>query len=243
MHIIKLDATDSTNAHLKRMMSERAVEDFTVLVVGEQTQGRGQRGTVWESEAGKNLTFSILKEIDFLEIQQNFGLNMIVSRVLLKVLQTWQIPDVSIKWPNDILSARKKICGILIENVLQSGNSFRSVIGIGLNVNQTEFQIEYQASSLKLLTGMHYEVDEILYSILETLRIEFETFKKTPISVYQREYEELLFRKDKPSTFQTSEGKRIMGFIRGVNPEGKLQVELEDERTVWFDFKEVRLLY
>ncbi|WP_425237971.1 biotin--[acetyl-CoA-carboxylase] ligase [Ulvibacterium sp.] len=243
MPIIKLDATDSTNAYLKRLIASNVSQDFTVVVAKNQLKGRGQMGTHWISEEGKNLTFSVLKENKDLSTDDSFLLNIIVSLALVNGLRGLQVPDLKIKWPNDILSGSSKICGILIENII-SGNKIKaSIIGIGLNTNQTIFHNVPKASSLKLLLGKTFDLDELLKALLNSLKATFQNVQKTGIEKLWEVYSENLFRKDKPSTFEDSNGIKFMGFIRGISLEGKLIIALEDDIKKEFGFKEVTLLY
>src|SRR5690606_11483476 len=153
MRIIKLDAIDSTNSYLRRLSMEETLEDYTVVMTKYQTQGKGQMGTIWHSEKSKNLMFSVFKDTSNLHIEYPFFISMATSLALLKTLRKFSTPKLSIKWPNDILSEDKKICGILIENVIKQNTLSNTIIGIGLNVNQTEFKNLLKASSLKLTTG------------------------------------------------------------------------------------------
>lgn len=162
MQRIKLPATDSTNAHLKRLLQERGLPDGTLVAAGVQTRGRGQRGAGWESDQGKNLTFSVLKRFSGFPAQQHFRLNMAVSLAIVGVLDALEIPQVSIKWPNDILSGPYKVCGILIENSLQSAGIAHSIVGIGLNVNQREFPGLPAAASLATRAGRDLDLDQLL---------------------------------------------------------------------------------
>jgi len=243
MQIIKLDATESTNTYLKELTASGSYGDFTVVVAKNQWNGRGQMGNHWLSEEGKNLTFSVLiKNSDFYS-QSPFGINMAVALAIVECLQGFQIPHLKIKWPNDILSGNSKICGILIENIL-SGNAIRaSIIGIGLNVNQTLFPNIPNASSLKCLLGRNLDLEELLDALLNRLKRIFKEADENGIERIQQAYHNDLFRKDKPSTFQKPDGKRFMGFIRGISSDGKLVITGEDHINREFGFKEVQLLY
>lgn len=242
MRIIKLDAIDSTNSFLKEMIYEEKVVDYTIVVAGYQTNGRGQMGTGWESERGKNLMFSLFKDLSVHVVEYPFYISMAISLAILKTLRALNIPNLSIKWPNDILSADKKICGILIENVIK--NKLNStIIGIGINVNQTEFVNLPKASSLKNITGIHYDLDEILHSIIKDTKSYSKVLQDGKYDVVKSEYEANLFRKNKPSTFKNAKSEMFSGFIKGVTKYGKLQVLLEDEIVKKFDLKEIELLY
>ncbi|HMB63236.1 MAG TPA: biotin--[acetyl-CoA-carboxylase] ligase [Eudoraea sp.] len=243
MRIIKLDATDSTNAYLKNVMLSEVLDDFTIVTAREQLKGRGQMGTEWQSEPGKNLTFSLLKKFDALPVREQFLLNIAVSLAVYNTLKNLQITDVSIKWPNDILSGSLKICGILIENVLHNQHIQSAVIGIGLNVNQVAFDQLPDATSIKLVTGKTLVIDEILQALVKQLKRVFLEFEGKTVGEVKTDYEKFLFRKDKPSTFRQPSGELFMGFIRGVNDQGRLRVVLEDGVSREFDFKELQLLY
>ncbi len=244
MQLIKLNATDSTNTYLKTLLGSKGVDDFTVVVAEEQLNGRGQMGTVWESQKSKNLTFSVLKKFQSFYIADKFLISCCVSLAIYRVLEQQRVPDLSIKWPNDILSGNSKICGILIENIIVGDKIQMSIIGIGLNVNQSDFGQLQQASSLKIILGKVFDLNEILDLILKALKIVFTELEQKESDRIIEAYEQLLFRKDKPSTFEDrNKGNQFMGFIRGVSVEGKLSIELEDNIVRDYDFKELRLLY
>jgi BirA family biotin operon repressor/biotin-[acetyl-CoA-carboxylase] ligase len=242
MRIIKLNAIDSTSSYLKELYVKKMVEDYTVVIAKYQTRGRGQMGTVWDSEKGKNLMFSMFKDLSMHDVEFPFYISMAISLSILKTLKEYNVPDLSIKWPNDILSADKKICGILIENVIKNKLNY-TIIGIGVNVNQTEFNNLPKASSLKTITGVQYNLDEILLSIIKHTKYYSLLLQEEKYDAVKTEYENLLFRRNKPSTFKNDEGELFSGFIKGVTKYGKLQVLLEDEIVKKFDLKEIELLY
>ncbi|MDE3743933.1 biotin--[acetyl-CoA-carboxylase] ligase [Maribacter polysaccharolyticus] len=241
--IIKLGATPSTNLYLRQLMNERPLDDFTIVVAREQTLGRGQMGTTWEAEAGKNLTFSVLKRLDMLEMTNPFVLNMCVSLAVFNTLTNLNIPDLRVKWPNDILSGHSKICGILIENILSGNRLVSSVIGIGLNVNQKTFKNLPNVSSLSILSGKMFDLDELVVLFRDALKTAFSDLEQKGTAYVKQSYERVLFRKDKPSTFKDAEGTVFMGFIRGVSKQGKLMVALEDEVLKEYNMKEISLMY
>jgi BirA family biotin operon repressor/biotin-[acetyl-CoA-carboxylase] ligase len=242
MRIIKLDAIDSTNSFLKEMIYTEMVADYTIVVAEHQTNGRGQMGTIWDSDKGKNLTFSMFKDLSMHNVEFPFYISMAISLAVFKTLKSLNIPDLSIKWPNDILSANKKVCGILIENVIK--NKLNStIIGVGVNVNQTEFKSLPKASSLKNITGVHYNLDEILHSIIKHTKGYSLLLQDEEYDAVKNEYEANLFRKNKPSTFKNTKGDLFSGFVKGVTKYGKLQVLLEDDIVKKFDLKEITLMY
>lgn len=243
MHLIKLDATDSTNAYLRRLLFSNPPEDYTVVTSRQQEKGRGQMGTTWQSESGKNLTFSVLRSGLDLPVSSGFVINLCVSLALYTVLKRYNLPVLSIKWPNDILSGRSKICGILIENSLSGSKINTSIIGIGLNVNQLKFRGLKNVSSLKLVMGKTFDLDLLLEDIVHELKKIFLGFEEKDENHLWDAYENVLFRKGKPSTFENNNGERFMGFIKGVSKDGRLNIELENKVMKRYSLKEVKLLY
>lgn len=224
-------------------MLSKGLADFTVVVAKEQLKGKGQMGAKWQSKPGKNLTFSVLKNNLDLPISNGFLLNIGVSMAIYQSLRALYVPDLCIKWPNDILSGNSKICGILIENLLSGDKINTAVMGIGLNVNQQDFDTLHNVTSLKLLLGSTFNLEEVLVLIIKNLETVFSDWEEIESGLLRKAYEDVLFRKDKPSTFENSGGELFMGFIRGVSEEGKLIIELEAKIIKEFDLKEVKLRY
>ena len=242
MQLIKLNATDSTNNYLKQLLTDTALEDFCVVTTNHQTKGKGQMGAEWISEKGKNLTFSILKTKLPLELHRQFLLSILVSLSIVKTLEGYNVPNLVIKWPNDILSDHHKIAGILIENIIKTNQIEFSVIGIGLNVNQELFKGLSKVSSLKSILGMPIDTDELLHKLIENLKYYFNLYTEKGEETLNTDYESYLFRKDKPSTFELPDHTLFTGIIRGVTDAGKLRVQMENDSKE-FDLKELKLLY
>jgi BirA family biotin operon repressor/biotin-[acetyl-CoA-carboxylase] ligase len=243
MQIIKLDATDSTNSYLRKLYSESDVIDYTVVSAKFQTEGRGQMGTLWNSESSKNLTISVFKDVSALFIEHPFYISIATSLAIIRTLQSFSMPRLSIKWPNDILSEDKKLCGILIENVIKQNSLNASIIGIGLNVNQITFKNLPKASSLKLLSGNNFNLDEVMFTIIKFLKYYFMLLRNEEYDFVKSEYESYLFRKNKPSTFKNTEGSLFTGIIKNISQAGSLQVLLEDDILKEFELKEITLLF
>jgi BirA family biotin operon repressor/biotin-[acetyl-CoA-carboxylase] ligase len=243
MKIIKLDAIDSTNRFLKALSAQESCENFTVVTTESQTEGKGQRGSGWASEAGKNLTFSVLYNQKAKEITSLFTLNVIVALSVVEALKTVSNLNFVIKWPNDILSESKKIAGILIENTFKNSNEVQSIIGIGLNVNQSQFENLPQASSLYLLENKTFDREMLLISIVNQLEFNLNQIKILGETHFWNAYHQILFKKDVVSAFEALSGNRFVGKIQEVTQEGKLAVLLEDESIQFFDVKEVKMLY
>lgn len=243
MHIIKLSATESTNTFLQVLMRKENLQDFTVVVTENQTKGRGQRNGSWESEKGNNLTCSVLKNHLALKTDHQFLISIAVSLAIHSLLIELNLARVKIKWPNDIMSGTLKICGILIENVLNGQEVKASVIGIGLNVNQTVFSKGLRATSVKLELNKEQHLESLLDLLMEKLQFFLNQVSTANKIQLMNMYEKVLFRKDMVCTFQKPDGSVFIGIISGVTSYGKLKVKLEDDSITEFDLKEVKLLF
>jgi BirA family biotin operon repressor/biotin-[acetyl-CoA-carboxylase] ligase len=243
MKIIKLDAIDSTNRFLKALSAQESCENFTVVSTDSQTEGKGQRGFGWASETGKNLTFSVLYNQKSKGITSLFTLNIVVALSVVEALKTFSNLNFAIKWPNDILAENKKIAGILIENTFKNQNEVQSIIGIGLNVNQSHFENLPQASSLFLLENQVFDRESLLISIVNRLKFNLTQLENLNEDYFWDAYHAVLFKKDVVSTFESVSGNRFVGKIQKVTKDGKLEVLLEVDSVVLFDVKEVKMLY
>jgi len=210
-----------------------------MVTTNHQASGNGQRGKSWESSIGDNLLLSIVIEPNN-STKNQFLLSKCVSLALYDLLILYT-DDVSIKWPNDILVGKQKIAGILIQNILKGNEITHSVIGIGLNVNQTKFKDYFpQATSLSLLLNRTFDISEIQEELLKCLE---ERIKQLRSGVDQeKEYLSALFLNNKVAAFE-SEGQKFMGIIKGVSQSGKLQIQLEDDSIAVFDNQEVKFLF
>ena len=242
MNIIKLDAIDSTNNYLKKIILDEGISDYTVVTAKFQTEGKGQLGTKWDSEDSKNLICSVYKKDINIKAQDQFVISALVSLALIKTLRKANLSNLHIKWPNDIMSDNKKICGILIENIVKENYIKDSVIGIGLNVNQTIFNNLPNATSIKNLLGTSYSKDEILNDLVKNIEFFFNELEKASINSIFKTYEDALFRINVPSTFKNSKGDIFSGYIKGVTKLGKLKVMLEDNLIESYDLKEISML-
>ncbi len=243
MYRIKLNATSSTNSYLRKMLLQQKLENFTTVCADNQTGGKGQRGSNWYSESGKNLTFStVITDFEGQKFSP-FLLNIIVAISLIEALSVLKIKRLSIKWPNDILSGNKKIAGILIENSFKSVSNITAIIGVGLNVNQLNFENLPNASSLLKLTNKEFNKEEILETIMVKIQLNYDLLNKKDPSYFWDRYHEVLFRKDVPAVFNTSKNDKFQGIVRGVDSNGKLVLQLEDKTQQLFDVKEISFCF
>ena len=241
--VIHIRETESTNVYARQLLNqEKKLTDFCV-VCQHQVAGKGQLGASWQTESGKNLTFSVVLKNLKLEVQDQFKLSALVSLNLITALNNLGFFKVQLKWPNDIISNRYKIAGILIETIIQNREVNTAIIGIGLNVNQTQFNNLPQASSLKNIMGIHYNLNEVLHQILfEMQKIPIQLKTRNAVDVFEK-YHQLLFRKQQASMFKFPDGSVQPGIIQGVKNNGSLRVLFEDEFEKEFDVKEIKLMY
>ncbi|MEH6304448.1 biotin--[acetyl-CoA-carboxylase] ligase [Olivibacter sp. CPCC 100613] len=231
-NIITLQQVSSTNDYLKSNLSNsKPYTEGTVIMAVEQYAGKGQAGNVWKSEPGKNLICSILLNPTFLLPKDQFELNIAVSLAIIDTLEPILGKNLRIKWPNDIYYLDKKIGGILIENILRGISWKHAIIGIGLNINQTDFG-DYQAKSvsLKQLLNREFEVKTLLQTLCFHLSIEYQKLKGRQAAQQKKRYKGFLYRLGQPANFLIA-GQCKNGTILDVSKEGKLIVDFDGKLT------------
>ena len=238
-HITFIEETDSTNKALRERMATGQVDEGSVVVAGFQTAGRGQVGNVWESEAGKNLTFSVVLYPETVPANRQFVLSQLAALSVKEVLDAYT-DHITVKWPNDIYWKDKKICGMLIENDLCGKNIYATIIGIGINLNQLEFRSDApNPVSLAQITGSVYDADDVLDRFLSILYKWYLRLLKGEEDVIRNKYREALYRRDGYYPFSDDDG----GFaarIYDIEPTGHLVLQLQDGTLRRYAFKEVR---
>ncbi|MCI0750913.1 MAG: biotin--[acetyl-CoA-carboxylase] ligase [Flammeovirgaceae bacterium] len=222
----------STNTYLMELGD---VSEGTVVITADQTSGRGQRGNAWSSEKGKNITASILFKPGFLLAKNQFWLTMVASLAVRDTLFEFDL-SAKIKWPNDIMVDEKKICGILIENQLTGSSISKSVVGIGLNVNQEKFNLE-KVTSVYQQIGREASLQEILDLVLEKLEARYLQLRQNKNDQLKEEYLKSLYWLNELHTFSNQQGM-LIGIIQGVDELGRLVIDCEKERKI-FDLKEI----
>ncbi|MFA9195504.1 biotin--[acetyl-CoA-carboxylase] ligase [Flavobacterium sp. FBOR7N2.3] len=242
MKLIKLDAIDSTNDFLKGLSNTQELENYTVVTAENQTKGKGQMGAVWNSEKSKNLIMSVFVKDLLVSVDEIYQLNVATALAVIQVLKTFDIQNLSIKWPNDIMSANFKLAGILIENSFKSDGTITTIIGIGLNVNQTNFDNLPKASSMAVVANSTFDKDQLVVLIIERLKVNFELLASNSQILWDS-YMELLFKKEVPMPFSIDNGKPFMAIIKGVSTNGKLILLLENDAIVEYGLKEIQMLY
>ena len=220
--IIHLSNIDSTNNFAAKLLSENLCQNGAVIMADVQTQGKGQRGNIWLSESGKNLLSSFVFKPDNLSVENQIALTWATSLSLLKTLRKFNI-EALIKWPNDILVGGKKIAGILIENQLQGSRISCSIIGIGLNINQTFFE-NLNATSLLLETNQIVEPRTFLNLLSHEMNKQFELIYSSNFEFLKSEYEANLFQMNELRSYEDEFGE-FVGKIIGTTNEGKILIE------------------
>jgi len=237
--VIQLSSVDSTNNYAAMLVSNDNAVHGTVILSDEQTAGRGQRGANWQSQSGSNLLMSIILKHDNLSVERQFLLTQVASLAVVDLLRKIGL-SAQIKWPNDIYVGDRKICGMLIENNL-SGTVIRSsIIGIGLNVNQSYFDLT-TATSIKLEKGQSYPLQEILFSFIGSFNLFYDQLMSSRLQDIEDLYKRNLLGYEQKRIFEDERGE-FLGMIRGVDPNGKLRMEVNGvEQT--YDLKQLRFIF
>lgn len=259
-----LHEIESTNTYANDLLKNVNPPEGTIVYTDNQTKGRGQRGSAWNSEIAQNITVSVVLKPTFLNLKEHFYLSKITALALYDVLAEL-LPnsqyDIKIKWPNDILVNRKKIAGILIENSIQQQGLQHSIIGIGLNVNQSNFNdLNSTATSLKTLrlqepirqtqgspqSPLNNDFDRkiILEKICQQLEKWYLKLKNKHFETIDESYKKQLFKLNEPAKFMDTKTQALFsGTISNVTKDGKLEITLENKELNYFELKEVKLIF
>lgn len=238
--VINLPECHSTNSIAAEMLVQQTVTEGTIVATEHQTAGRGQRGNSWEAAAGQNLTFSVLLKPSFLQIQEQFYLNIITSLAIYDLLTELLPSGAFIKWPNDIYFYQQKLGGILIENTLKNASIEWSVIGIGLNVNQKVFQSP-QASSLAAVAGSEFSRQQVLEQLLLKLENRYIQLKGGKRQELRQLYLSRLYWMGEQHTFRAGE-EFFSGKIIGIDKVGRLAVCRNTDEVHYFWIKEIEFI-
>jgi BirA family biotin operon repressor/biotin-[acetyl-CoA-carboxylase] ligase len=241
---IELKTVDSTNLYAERMLKEKKIREGTVIFAHEQTSGKGQGENNWESEPGKNITFSMILFPAFLPPGKQFLLNKVITLGVLDFLSRFQIVRRwSVKWPNDLYAGDDKIGGILIQNTI-TGTIYESCIaGIGININQETFSSAIpNPVSLKQLTGMMVPVKDAMDSIITFIDERYQQLQQGLHETLDREYLDKLLGINEWRDYIVNK-KVIKGLIRGVDEIGMLRIEMENGSIRNFNHGEIEFIF
>ncbi len=235
------DSLESTNEKLKEITEEKDIPEFSVVMAGHQTAGKGQEGNSWESEKGKNLTVSILLKPDFLSPANQFYISKIVSIALLWILKELSIES-KIKWPNDIYVGDKKIAGILIENKIMGNTLSESIVGIGLNVNQQEFLSGAKNPvSIKDILNKDVDINDTLENLLEKLMFLYKGLYEGETDTIDEAYLKNLYRREGIFSFRDINGE-FQAEISDIETSGILVLRDTKGNVRRYAFKEVEFV-
>ena len=240
--IIKLNAIPSTNNFLKERYQKGDCVDGELVWAKEQTKGRGQRERKWISSAENSLTFSVYRSYTNFDSRNTFMVSAAVAIGIINALKVIGIPDLKIKWPNDILSCNKKVAGILIENTVKKSQLKSSIIGVGLNVNQLNFLDLPYAGSLASVTGKEWILEKVFNSLREALELTLFSINNVSKEHWIEEYSNLLWKKDKVALFKRN-GKSFKAISKGLSPEGFLLIENMERESLTLNSNQSRMLY
>ena len=241
MKIIKLDAIDSTNSYLKKLLNKESLDDLTVVVSKYQTEGKGRNGNVWVNKPSLNLAFSIYKRFNNFEIDKKFMLNVISSISVFETLKKYKLKDLTIKWPNDIMARNKKISGILIESRMRGNKINHSVIGIGININQSKFKNLPNATSVFIETGELNSIEIIAIELQNILEKNFNLLKNNNYEIMEV-YNDLLYKKNEVSNFSALDMTSFKGEIVKVNKNGKITIRDLNQQLFQYSDSEIKLI-
>jgi BirA family biotin operon repressor/biotin-[acetyl-CoA-carboxylase] ligase len=236
--IIRLKETASTNLFLREYIAKEHLPEGSVVITENQTAGRGQTGTLWESEPGANLTFSIILYPDRIPANRQFLIARIAAIAVRDTLDAYA-DNISIKWPNDIYWHHKKICGILIENSISGQQFCSSIVGIGLNLNQTRFTGNApNPVSLRQITGKEYDKEEVFHRFMQIFYARYLLLQEKEKDICQA-YKAALYRREGFFTYRDT-GGLFEARIQDIDPMGRLVLQRRNGEIRRYAFKEVQ---
>jgi len=242
--LVSLEAVASTNTYALEQLQHTHLHEGTVISTQTQYAGRGQRGNRWESNAGKNITLSIVLYPNFLRVQQQFLLSQTIALGIHQFCSDILQPHQSllrIKWPNDIYYGTKKIAGILIENTLRGQCLASSVVGIGINVNQQHFKNLVNASSLSNIAKTTFLLPLLIQKLCYHIETQYLQLKAAKVTQIQQKYLSILYRYQSWHYYHSQKHGKLYGKITGISPYGHLQIQTATQEY-HFDVKEVAFL-
>ncbi len=245
-NMLFLTEVESTNTYAMHMLRNVNVMEGTVVYTDNQTKGKGQRGASWNSLVASNITASVILKPGFLPVEKSFFLSKItalaVYDLLTDILESSHY-DIKIKWPNDILVNSRKIAGILIENTYNQSTLHYSVIGIGINVNQFEFdELNNFATSLRLLAGKPFNRKELLEKLCVYIEKWYFKLMGNKWDEVNTNYLNRLLGLNKKLRFRDLNHVVFEAIIRDVSEEGLLCLEMEDLTMKQFEIKELKFI-
>lgn len=234
---VHLPQCQSTNDEMQSMLglNRDGLPEGFVLSTDFQSAGRGQRGSRWEAEPGKNLLFSLLLRPVFLEPRFAFRLTATIASGLALGLKDW-CPGLRLKWPNDLFADDRKLGGMLIETMISGQSIDRAICGIGLNVNQ--INMPGTAVSLKEITGTEIDRDLLMKKVFAGIMQQYEALRNGQWPQIRAVYLSRLYRLAEPAWYRYPDGQRFRATLKSISEEGELVLICQDGEKR-FRFKEV----
>ncbi|MFL2571056.1 MAG: biotin--[acetyl-CoA-carboxylase] ligase [Parvicellaceae bacterium] len=240
-HLIELDVVDSTNNYAANLLIKTKLVNGTAIMTHFQTGGRGQRGAHWISEPGKNLLFSIVLNGHFIDANNYFLLSKSIAISINEVVEELTGKVGFVKWPNDVYVDGKKIAGILIENQWKGNLLEAAIIGVGINVNQVNFNELDNATSLALIGAKNYDLHQVLNKVFLKMEHYYNLLKKGDAKTINDTYFNHLLFGGQWRVFNSKLGK-IQGKIIAVKENGLIELVLSTKQKVTFEFKELEFI-
>lgn len=246
-NVLHFDCMKSTNVYLYQKLLKGEDIINQVVVTNYQSEGKGLDKNKWESAKGQNLLFSMALNLGFLEAENQFKLSQAVSVGILNILKKYlPVNMLSIKWPNDIYYSDKKLAGMLINNTLEGKMMRISIIGIGLNVNQTKFRKELSNPipiSMKTITNVCFDLEFLLHEMVNEIiqsvyTLQTDEGQKNIENLYIKH----LYRFGKRATYKY-QGRVITLIIIGLDKYGHLQLKDNRNNIIICDLKEIKFLF
>lgn len=236
--IYKKQSTTSTNDDAR----SAEYKHLDVVWAEWQSAGRGQRGHSWHSVENENLTFSVVLQPHFLPIVEQFLLSEVVALALVDTMADWGI-ECRIKWTNDIYAADRKLVGVLIEQSLSAERIERTIVGIGINVNQLTFPDDLpNPTSMACEVGESVEREAVLGSFIRHLEELYGVLERGDKHLIEERYRQTMYHLGEEYTYAYASGERFRATIRGVRPSGELRLEHTDGTIGEYAFKEVEFV-
>jgi BirA family transcriptional regulator, biotin operon repressor / biotin---[acetyl-CoA-carboxylase] ligase len=234
---INLKTVDSTNNFAAKLVELPDWANGTVIVADWQLEGRGQRGRQWLSEPGQNIICSFLFRVSFLPLENLYQWNQAVAIAVLKTLESFNVPNLRIKWPNDILQGGRKLSGILIENSIQGKSLNHSIVGIGINVNQSKFD-GLSASSIIEAIGEPADTEKVIQVLCEQIEAQY-MLLRSGNQVGLGLYYDNLFALEEWRTFEI-QGESHRAKLKKIDTNGLGLFEFENSEEKWLGHTEVK---
>lgn len=238
----KIDATKSTNLELKNCLKNNNLNSGDVVWSLNQTDGRGQHKSIWYAEPNKHLAYSVFLCFKNLKSEWMYSINSATSLAVITTLSHFGVPNLTVKWPNDILSGNKKICGILIENQLNI-KEIKSIIGIGINLFQESFNNKLpNATSILIETNKIVKLDDLLKQVSINLEKFLGFCSDSRVSELHSLFHQKLYFWNKKIRFKIN-NKVVIAKVNKILLNGLIELKFENGKINHYNPKQISMIY